>query len=245
MNPEVVELSHVFKSYRMNQPAAAGMKIYMIGLLKGKKSPVKTIKALDDVSFSVQRGETVGIIGKNGAGKSTLLSLIAGVEKPTSGTIKVNARVSPLLQLGGGFHPDLTGRENIILNGVLMGISKNKVRTRINAIVEYSELAEFIDQPIRIYSSGMLARLGFSIVTQLDPEILIVDEVLAVGDESFQKKCLATMSDFKKKGVTILLVSHNEHDVKKLCSRVIWLDNHKVRLTGEPDEVIKTYQTLE
>lgn len=242
MSQIVVEVSHVVKYYRMNQLAAGGIKNYVIGLLTGKKSPVKTFRALDDVSFSIERGEAVGIIGKNGSGKSTLLSLIAGVEKPTSGMIQVNARISPLLQLGGGFHPELTGRENIILNGVLMGIPKNRVRERIGAIVEYSELADFIDQPIRIYSSGMLARLGFSIVTQLDPELLIVDEVLAVGDEAFQKKCLTTMAGFKKHGVTILLVSHNATDVKTLCDRVIWLDGNKVRLMGEPAAVIKAYQ---
>jgi lipopolysaccharide transport system ATP-binding protein len=244
MRQVVLEVSNVAKKYHINQLASAGIKNYVVGLLNGKNH-MKTFSALDSVSFSVERGEAVGIIGKNGSGKSTLLSLIAGVEKPTSGLVKVNARVSPLLELGGGFHPEMTGRENIILNGVLMGIPKSKVNERIKTIIEYSELEEFIDEPIRIYSSGMLARLGFSIATQLDPELLIVDEVLAVGDQVFQKKCLATMLKFKKNGVTILLVSHNAADIEKLCDRVIWIDNHKVRMIGDTNSVIKAYKKID
>ncbi|MBP2654418.1 MAG: rfbB [Firmicutes bacterium] len=244
MKQVVVEVTNVVKQYQINQLAAAGIKNYVVGLLQGKNH-TKTFNALDNVSFSARQGEAVGIIGKNGSGKSTLLSLIAGVEKPTSGLVEVKARVSPLLELGGGFHPELTGRENIVLNGVLMGIPKSKVNDRINEIIEYSELEEFIDEPIRIYSSGMLARLGFSIATQLDPELLIVDEVLAVGDQVFQKKCMSTMLNFKKNGVTILLVSHNVADIEKLCDRVIWIDNHKVRMAGDIKQVIRAYKNID
>ncbi|MCC6346463.1 MAG: ABC transporter ATP-binding protein [Nitrospirales bacterium] len=196
---------------------------------------------LKGVSFEVLRGETFGIIGKNGAGKSTTLGLIAGVLKPTSGAVAVRGRVSPLLELGAGFNPELTGRENIVLNGVLMGLTRAEVVRRIGEIIEFSELGNFIDQPIRMYSSGMLARLGFSVVALLNPEILLIDEVLAVGDAAFQSKCLSKMVQFKKNGVTMIFVSHSLKDVEEICDRAVWIDNQRIRMLGPAREVVNGY----
>lgn len=198
-------------------------------------------EALCDISFEVHKGETFGIIGKNGAGKSTTLGLIAGVLKPTRGKVIVKGRISPLLELGAGFHQELTGRENIMLNGVLMGLTRAGVARKMDSIIDFSELGNFIDQPIRVYSSGMLARLGFSVVANLDPEILLIDEVLAVGDMNFQKKCIDKMMSFKKGGVTIIFVSHSMPDIEKICDRVAWLDNHTIKLMGNTKDVISNY----
>ena len=197
--------------------------------------------ALKDLSFTIQEGESVAFIGRNGAGKSTLLGLIAGVLKPTSGTIRVSKRVSPLLELGGGFHPELSGLENIQLNGVLMGLSRKQVAAKIDEIVAFSELGEFIHEPIRSYSSGMNARLGFSVIAHLEPELLLIDEVLAVGDASFQKKCFAKIKEFKARGVSVVLVSHNSSDIEMVCNRVIWIENHKILMDGPTAEVLPHY----
>ncbi|EHH8807176.1 ABC transporter ATP-binding protein, partial [Escherichia coli] len=175
------------------------------------------------------KGEAVALIGRNGAGKSTSLGLVAGVIKPTKGTVTTQGRVASMLELGGGFHPELTGRENIYLNATLLGLRRKEVQQRMDRIIEFSELGDFIDEPIRVYSSGMLAKLGFSVISQVEPDILIIDEVLAVGDISFQAKCIQTIRDFKNKGVTILFVSHNMSDVEKICDRVVWIENHKLR----------------
>jgi lipopolysaccharide transport system ATP-binding protein len=196
---------------------------------------------LHDIDFSVRRGETFGIIGRNGAGKSTTLGLMAGVLKPTTGVVTVRGRISPMLELGAGFHPELTGRENIYLNGVLMGMNRAEVAKKAQEIIDFSELGEFIDQPIRVYSSGMMARLGFSVVSSLDPEILLVDEILAVGDINFVQKCLDRMREFKAQGVTMVLVSHALEDIKKLCDRALWIENHRIRMLGEPGSVVTAY----
>jgi lipopolysaccharide transport system ATP-binding protein len=198
-------------------------------------------QALKDISFDVKKGETFGIIGKNGAGKSTILGLIAGVLKPNTGRVTVNGRISPLLELGAGFHPELTGRENITLKGVLIGLTRSEVLKKIDEIIEFSELDNFIDQPVRIYSSGMLARLGFSIVANLDPEILLIDEILAVGDMDFQKKCLQRMAAFKKRGVTIIFVSHNLVSVENICDRLLWIENHSSKRLGETKDILNEY----
>ncbi|MFK5947331.1 MAG: ABC transporter ATP-binding protein [Methylococcales bacterium] len=196
---------------------------------------------MSDISFEIKKGETVGFIGRNGAGKSTLLGLIAQVMLPTSGNVTVNSRVSSLLELGAGFHPDLTGRENLELYGVVLGFTRDEVAIKADSIIKYSGLDTDIDVPIRFYSSGMLARLGFSIIAHLDPEILLIDEVLAVGDHVFQEKCMETMSAFRKEGKTMIIVSHSSADIQKLCDRVFWIDNHKVRAVGLPEDVIKQY----
>ncbi|WP_259474285.1 ABC transporter ATP-binding protein, partial [Klebsiella pasteurii] len=179
---------------------------------------------------------------RNGAGKSTSLGLVAGVIKPTKGSVTTRGRVASMLELGGGFHPELTGRENIFLNATLLGLRRKEVLQRMDRIIEFSELGEFIDEPIRVYSSGMLAKLGFSVISQVEPDILIIDEVLAVGDISFQAKCIKTIKEFKNRGVTILFVSHNMSDVEKICDRVVWIENHRLREIGSAERIIELYK---
>lgn len=186
-------------------------------------------------------GGPLVFIGRNGAGKSTTLGPIAGVLKPSQGKVIIKGKISPLLDLGGGFHPELTGRENIMLNGVLLGLTREQVKKKMDQIIDFSELGDFIDQPLRVYSSGMFARLGFSVVAHLNPEILLIDEVLAVGDMSFQQKCIDKMLGFKKSGVTMVFVSHSMSDVERICDRVMWIDNHNVKMIREPGEVVKSY----
>ncbi|MBF8462738.1 ABC transporter ATP-binding protein [Klebsiella michiganensis] len=197
---------------------------------------------MQDVSFTVGKGEAVALIGRNGAGKSTSLGLVAGVIKPTKGSVTTRGRVASMLELGGGFHPELTGRENIFLNATLLGLRRKEVLQRMDRIIEFSELGEFIDEPIRVYSSGMLAKLGFSVISQVEPDILIIDEVLAVGDISFQAKCIKTIKEFKNRGVTILFVSHNMSDVEKICDRVVWIENHRLREIGSAERIIELYK---
>jgi len=207
-------------------------------LFKGEHT-LEKIKALEKVSFSVKRGETVGIIGKNGAGKSTLLKLIAGVSTPTFGKVQVYGRVSPLIELGAGFHPDLTGYENIFLNGVILGLREKEIKKKVNSIIEFSELEKkFINMPVKYYSSGMYMRLAFSIAIHIDPEILLVDEILAVGDFAFKQKCLRKMKEFKSKGVTILFVTHNLQQVREFCDRAILLHKGRKLKEGRSDEVV-------
>lgn len=242
MNSPVIIFDKVSKTYPLYHSVTGGIKNFLFHF----PSAIREIKnskfeALKDVSFEIFKGETFGIIGRNGAGKSTTLGLIAGVLKPSAGKIVVNGRISPLLELGAGFHPELNGKENIVLNGVLMGLTRGEILRRLNDIIEFSELGHFIDQPIRVYSSGMLARLGFSVVAHLDPEILLIDEVLAVGDNEFQKKCLDKMMQFKKRGVTIVFVSHSMPDIERICDRVAWIDNHTIRLVGNSADIIQNY----
>jgi lipopolysaccharide transport system ATP-binding protein len=242
----VISFRHITKRFPLYHHVRGGVKTFFLNLPKslGTFSQSNSFLALNDVSFDLLQGEVLGIIGRNGAGKSTTLGLAAGVIAPTSGTVEVNGRVSPMLELGGGFHPDLTGRENILLNGVLLGLSRRQVRSKIEAIIEFSELADFIDEPIRIYSSGMLARLGFSVIAQLDPDILIIDEVLAVGDAPFQSKCFSVIEEFKCRGVSMLLVSHNCGDIQRICDRVIWIHDHTVRKDGPVADILAEYQAL-
>ena len=219
-----------------------GLKNLLLHFPTAFKSMRKSsFTALKDISFEVFAGETIGVIGINGAGKSTILGLLAGVLKPSSGQVTVDGRIAPLLELGAGFHPELSGRENILLNGILLGMLKREVEEKSDAIIEFSELEEFIDQPIRTYSSGMLARLGFSVAVHCDPDILLVDEVLAVGDQDFQKKCIEKMLVFKQERKTIVFVSHNSDEILKVCDRAIWIDQGIVYRDGQPDEVINEY----
>ena len=206
-----------------------------------KESQEETIWALRDVSFSIERGETVGIIGRNGAGKSTLLKILSKITYPTFGETKVNGRVAALLEVGTGFHQELTGRENIYMNGSILGMSKKEVDRKFNEIVEFSGVEKFLDTPIKRYSSGMRLRLGFAVAAHLDPDILIVDEVLAVGDAAFQKKCLNAMADMRTQARTVLFVSHNLAAVENLCTRCIWVDGGQVRMDGDSRDVIKAY----
>ncbi|WP_368926859.1 ABC transporter ATP-binding protein [Serratia marcescens] len=238
-----IEFKNVTKRYPLYHHIGSGIKELIfnprraLSLLSGR-----SYLAIEDISFQVQKGESVALIGRNGAGKSTSLGLVAGVMKPTSGAVSVVGRVASMLELGGGFHPELTGRENIRLNATLLGLRRKELKQRLDKIIEFSELGEFIDEPIRVYSSGMLAKLGFSVITQVDPDILIIDEVLAVGDIAFQRKCIKTINEFKNKGVTILFVSHNLEDVEKICDKVIWIENHKMRAMGDAHSIISQYK---
>ena len=216
----------------------------LVRLLRGpfrKRAPKEILWALRDVSFSVRQGEVLGIIGRNGAGKSTLLKILSKITYPTSGRVRARGRVTALLEVGAGFHEELTGRENIFLNGSIMGMKKKEVENKLEAIVEFSGVARFIDTPIKRYSSGMRSRLGFAVAAHLDPDVLIVDEVLAVGDAAFQKKCISAMQDMRGGGRTVLFVSHNMAAVENLCSRCMWIAQGRVQLDGRVHEVIEAY----
>lgn len=241
MKEAAIVFENVSKSYPLYHHMI-GAKNFLLDLPHALRSfRHSRFEALSDISFEVYKGETLGIIGKNGAGKSTILGLMAGVLKPTEGNVIVKGRITPLLELGAGFHHELTGRDNVVMNGVLLGWAKSRVEGKVEEIIEFSELAEFIDQPIKTYSSGMLARLGFSVVVSLDPEILLIDEILAVGDMDFQKKCLKRMMELKARGVTMVFVSHAMDEVKRVCDRVVWIEGHSVRMVGSPLEVIAGY----
>jgi len=202
------------------------------------------LEALRGVSFQIGDGEVVGIIGRNGSGKSTLLKIIAGVIKPTRGRLEINGTVAALIELGAGFHPDLTGRENIVLNGLLLGMSRKQILTRENDIIAFSGLEDFIDSPIKQYSSGMYMRLAFALAVEVDPEILLIDEILAVGDAEFQEKCDIRMREFRQRGKTIVFVSHSLEAVRRICTRLLLLDHGKMLADGAPDEVLSAYEDL-
>jgi ABC-type polysaccharide/polyol phosphate transport system ATPase subunit len=208
-----------------------------------RKKTIEKIEALKNINLSIKKGETVGVIGKNGAGKSTLLKLIAGVSYPTSGKLNVSGRVVPLIELGAGFHPELSGKENIFLNGVILGMDERYLVKKFSEIVAFSEIPmDFIFTPVKYYSSGMFMRLAFSVAVFSKPEILLVDEILAVGDIAFQKKCLDKMNEFKKQKVTIVFVSHSMEQVKNFCDKVIYLKEGRVEYQGEVEEGIKRYE---
>jgi lipopolysaccharide transport system ATP-binding protein len=238
-----IRFEHVSKSYPRYSQILTGLKDTLLHLPKTLRSFKRDrFMALNDVSFEVMQGQSLGLIGLNGSGKSTTLALIANVLKPQVGKVEVHGRVSPLLELGAGFHPEMTGRENILLNGVLLGLTRREIRARMNDIIAFSELERFLDQPIRTYSSGMVARLGFSVAAHIDPEILLIDEVLAVGDLGFQAKCLGRLLEFKKRKVTIVLVSHSLDTVGRFCDRAIWLNEGRIAGDGEPASVIRRYR---
>ena len=207
-------------------------------------SHIRELEALRNVSLLVRQGESLGIIGRNGSGKSTLLRLIVRIYRPTAGVVEVNGSVSPLIELGAGFHPELTGHENVILAGALMGISPSEMRKRLEAILAFAELTEFGEALVKQYSSGMYARLAFAVATEIDPDILLVDEVLAVGDEPFQQKCMERMHHFRRQGKTILFVSHDTGAIQSLCDRVILLHQGQVVADGKPEPVIARYHRL-
>jgi ABC-type polysaccharide/polyol phosphate transport system ATPase subunit len=216
------------------------MKEYLVALARGRLR-YNSFFALSDVSFSVGRGEVLGIVGSNGAGKSTLLKVIAGILTPTSGELRVKGRVVPMLELGSGFDDDLTGRENIFLNGAILGYSEQFLRERFDEIVEFSGLYDFLDVPVRNYSSGMVMRLAFSIASMVEPDVLIVDEILAVGDARFQEKSYTRMLELMHKGTAVLLVSHDLGQIRRLCDRVLWLEGGRVRRLGDTQEICDAY----
>jgi lipopolysaccharide transport system ATP-binding protein len=245
MSEPIIAFDHVNKNYPFYYHVTGGIKNFLFNLPSAVNSMRNSrYEVLKDLSFEVRKGETLGIIGRNGVGKSTTLGLIAGVIKPSNGRVIVKARVSALLELGGGFHPELTGRENIMLNGILLGLTRNEVLQKMSEIIDFTELGNFINQPIKTYSSGMFARLGFSVIAHLDPEILLIDEILAVGDMEFQKKCIDKMMSFKESGVTIVFVSHSMGEIDRICDRVIWLDNKLIRMVGPPKDVILHYTKI-
>ncbi len=242
MSTPAVVFENVTKSYALAHHVRGGIKVFLLNLPRAvRELRSNRFCALEDVSFAVGRGEAFGIIGRNGAGKSTALGLAAGVLRPDSGRVAAEGRVAPLLELGAGFHTDLTGRENIMLNGVLLGLTRAEVRRHMDAIIGFSELGDFVEEPIRTYSSGMMARLGFAVAVHLDPDILLIDEILAVGDVQFQAKCIERMLAFKRDGVTILFVSHDLDSIRMLCDRVGVLEGGRLTAVGEPDTAIERY----
>lgn len=240
MGKTIIKVENVGMEFNLSQEKVDNLKEYVIKFLK-RELMFQPFWALKDVSFEVEKGDRLGLVGMNGAGKSTLLKLISGVMKPTEGNIEVKGRISPLLELGAGFDPDYTGRENIFLNGALLGYNKEFIESKFDEIVEFSELEEFMDVPIKNYSSGMRARLGFSIATSVKPEILILDEVLSVGDIKFQEKSREKMESLMDSEVTLLFVSHSVEQVKSFCNKAIWLQHGKLMAKGSVDEVCELY----
>jgi len=228
------------KEFHVNNSGANSIKTALLWWKPRKKVCYKVLKG---ISFEVQPGECVAVVGRNGAGKSTLLSLLARVYKPTSGSATIQGRTAPLLELGAGFHPDLSGMENIYFNSIILGLTRKQVKERVDKIIEFSELADHINAPTRTFSSGMLARLGFSIAIHMDADVLLVDEVLAVGDYEFERKCYAKIDEFRAKGGTILFVSHNMQAIRGVCDRCIWLHQGEIKMIGTPDEVIPLYES--
>ena len=242
-NGIAISLDHVSKIYRRfggNQFATLKSAFLQRSILRDLQ-PKETFQALDDVSFTVPKGSTFAVIGRNGSGKSTALKLVAGITKPTSGIVAVEGRISALIELGAGFHPEISGRENVFINGIMLGLTKREIQDRFDDIVEFAELTEFIDAPVKTYSSGMYMRLGFAVAIHVDPDVLLVDEVLAVGDEGFTHKCLDKFADFKRRGKTILLVTHSLGLVERFCDDAVWLDHGKKLAQGDPKRVIGAY----
>lgn len=235
-----IDVQHVTKKFRLFN--GSSLKTAMLDRIRGRQP--QTLTALQDISFQVRRGETLGFIGHNGAGKSTLLSIIAGTMHPTEGRVTTHGTISSLLELGAGFHPDLTGRENVLLYGTIMGIPRATMRKRFDEIVDFAgpKVAEFIDQPVRFYSSGMYVRLGFAVAVQVDPDILLVDEVLAVGDADFQRRCLEKMDEFRRAGKSMLLISHDIGTIRKVSDRIAYLDHGKLIGLGDPEEMTGRYR---
>lgn len=237
--PTVIKFENVVKKFSLQNQKT--FKEFIPALLKGEETK-KGFTALDNISFKIKKGEVVGIIGPNGSGKSTILKLIAGVMSPTSGKISVHGKVSPLIELGAGMHPELTGYENIYLNGAILGLSRKEIDKNIESIIDFSEIREFINQPVKHYSSGMYMRLAFSIAIHVNPEILLVDEILAVGDSDFQAKCFARMEEFKKsKDVTIIFVSHSMETIKSFCTKAIYINHSKIIASGDSAKVCNEY----
>lgn len=236
----IIRANDISMRYLMTYDRIQSIKEYVVQLLR-RKIKYEEFWALKNVSFEVERGEVVGIIGHNGAGKSTLLKVISGILKPTGGSLEVHGNVVPMLELGSGFDHDLTGRENIFLNGSILGYSEKYLKEKYEQIVEFSELGKFIDVPIRNYSSGMLMRLAFSIATVVQPEILIVDEILAVGDAAFQEKSKARMLELMSGGTTVLFVSHSLEQIREMCDRVIWLEHGQIKAIGATKEICDAY----
>ena len=240
---EVRDITKVYRRYVQRKQFATLKSALLKGSLIRDLQPDETFPALKRVSFEVPKGTTFGIIGRNGSGKSTMLKLVAGITKPTTGTVHVDGRISALIELGAGFHPEISGRENVFINGIMLGLSKKEVARRFDEIVEFAELRDFIDAPVKTYSSGMYMRLGFAVAVNVDPEVLLVDEVLAVGDEAFTHKCLDKFGEFRRRGKTILLVTHSLNLIERFCDEALWLDGGETQAVGDPRRVVDAYLT--
>jgi ABC-type polysaccharide/polyol phosphate transport system ATPase subunit len=240
---EASNVTKIYRRYGQRRRFATLKSALLSGSLIRDLRPEETFAALQDVTFTVAAGRTFGIIGRNGSGKSTMLKLVAGITRPTRGTVRVDGRISALIELGAGFHPEISGRENVFINGIMLGLSKREIARRFEEIVEFAELQDFIDAPVKTYSSGMYMRLGFAVAIHVDPDVLLVDEVLAVGDEAFTHKCLDKFAEFRRRGKTILLVTHSLGLVERFCDEALWLDGGHVRAVGDPRRVVGAYIT--
>jgi len=242
VSPEVLRLDGVWKRHRRYPRRANSLKEFLIGAVQGRRPRYEEFWALRDVSFSVGRGESIGFCGPNGAGKSTLLRVIARISEATHGRTVVRGRVAAMLELGTGFLPEISGRDNIRFNAALLGLANVEIERRLPEIIDFAELGEFIDSPVSTYSSGMYMRLGFAVASHVDAEILIIDEVFAVGDEAFQRKCVERLRRLRREGVSVLIVSHALPELCRMSDRVLWLDHGQVRDSGDPQRVVEAYQ---
>jgi ABC-type polysaccharide/polyol phosphate transport system ATPase subunit len=238
---DVINVSKVYRRYAQKKQFATLKSAILSGSLLGDLKPDETFQALRGVSFQVPKGCTYGVIGRNGSGKSTLLKCVAGITRPTEGRVSVDGRISALIELGAGFHPEISGRENIFINGIMLGLTKKEIQSRFDEIVEFAEMQDFIDAPVKTYSSGMYMRLGFAVAVHVDPEVLLVDEVLAVGDQGFTHKCLDKFAEFRRRNKSILLVTHSLDLVEKFCDEAHWLDKGKTKGEGDPKRVVAAY----
>ena len=243
MKENVVEVRNVSMHFNLMEERVDSIKEYILKFLKGKLLYNDFI-ALKDISFDIQKGDILGLVGFNGAGKSTLLKILAGVLQPTTGTVKVKGKIAPLIEVGAGFDPELTARENVYLNGAILGYSREFLESKFDEIIDFAELKDFVDVPVKNFSSGMYARLGFSIATMVKPDILIVDEVLSVGDFRFQEKCEKRIQTMIRDGVTIILVSHDIHLIQRLCNKAIWLEHGIIKDVGSSEEICKQYSAV-
>ena len=238
---DAVNVTKVYRRYARKKQFATLKSALLSGSLVSELQPDETFEALRGVSFSVPKGCTYGVIGRNGSGKSTLLKCVAGITRPTSGAVSVDGRISALIELGAGFHPEISGRENVFINGIMLGLSKREIQKRFDEIVEFAELQDFIDAPVKTYSSGMYMRLGFAVAIHVDPDVLLVDEVLAVGDQGFTVKCLDKFAEFRRRNRTILLVTHSLNLVEQFCDQALWLDRGRNHGEGDPKRVVAAY----
>ena len=237
---ELAAVSKVYRRYGLGRRVGT-LKSALLGGKLIDARPGETFPAVDDVSLRIPQGAAFGIVGRNGSGKSTLLKLMAGITRPTAGSVRVQGRVSALIELGAGFHPEISGRENVFINGVMLGLTRREIARRFDEIVEFADVADFIDAPVRTYSSGMYMRLGFAVAVHVDADVLLVDEVLAVGDERFSLKCLDKFAEYKRRGKTTVLVTHGRDMVERFCDEALWLDEGKVRMSGDPRRVLHAY----
>lgn len=241
MTEVAVNIDHVSKKFRLYKERNQSLKS---AIMRRRKSVHEDFWALNDVSFGINKGETFGLVGDNGSGKSTLLKCMAQILYPDKGSIATKGRVAALLEVGSGFHPELSGRENIFLNGSILGMAKQEIVKKFDSIVDFSGVSEFIDQPVKNYSSGMYVRLGFSVAIHVDPDILLVDEVLAVGDETFQQKCAGKFVEFRREGKTVIIVSHALGTMITMCDRLAWLNHGELQTVGEPESVVAAYRGI-